>query len=253
MTFLFKQLSKDFRVSEELPFTPTGKWDAFYVYIEKQNMTTQELIDHIRKTCNLSRMSIGIAGLKDKKAIARQWISIYNRALRKAWGEKVFVEALAQKVKILETTRHAFPLNLSTPITNRFALTFRANKHLGQGEKEHAKKEILALLQQGYPNAFGDQRFGIGGRNSTQGREILHQQSTELAHMKKHDIIFKIQAYASQLFNEYIDTAHISPTTTPLDGTILTWDHQGKIMYGVYIHATQQVHPVSLGKSSWRS
>jgi TruD family tRNA pseudouridine synthase len=84
MSFLFKQVSSDFRVFEELPFSLSGNGDAFYVYIEKRNLTTHELLEHIQKKCHISRMSIGIAGLKDKKAIARQWISIYARALKKA-------------------------------------------------------------------------------------------------------------------------------------------------------------------------
>lgn len=82
MTFNFKQKSFDFFVHEHLPFKLKGHGDAFYVYIEKRNITTYEVIDHLRKRFGLSRMTIGIAGLKDKKAIARQWISIYDRALK---------------------------------------------------------------------------------------------------------------------------------------------------------------------------
>lgn len=84
MSFSFKKTSADFNVYEELPFALSGKGDAFYVYIEKRNLTTQEVIDYLRKKLGLSRLSLGIAGLKDKKAIARQRISIYDRALKQA-------------------------------------------------------------------------------------------------------------------------------------------------------------------------
>ena len=162
MTFSFKQKSQDFHVYEELPFVLSGKGEALYVYIEKRNLTTQDVIDHLRNRLKISRMSLGIAGLKDKKAIARQRISIYDRALKQAGGENVFVDALAEITRIIKVDRHDFPLNLSTPITNRFAITFRSQKNLGQEEKARAQQVVNDLLDTGYPNLFGSQRCGIG-------------------------------------------------------------------------------------------
>jgi tRNA pseudouridine13 synthase len=237
MTFAFKQTSADFRVSEELPFALAGKGEALYVYIEKRNVTTQEVILHLRKKLKLSRLSLGIAGLKDKKAIAKQWISIYDRALKKAGGERLFVDTLAEIVKIIEVSRHSFPLNLSTPISNRFSLHFKAQKHLGQQERKEAQEIVQELLSKGYPNWYGEQRFGIGGRNTTQGWELLHGTSKEKKEMTKADIVFKIQAFASHVFNEFVE--RVDPAV--VDGTILTRTAQGKVQWGVYEEATKSV------------
>ncbi len=240
MSFSFKKTSADFHVYEELPFVLSGKGDAFYVYVEKRNLTTQEVIDYLRKKLKLSRLSLGIAGLKDKKAIARQWISIYDRALTQAGGERVFVDTLAEITKVIKTSRHAFPLNLSTPITNKFTITFRAQKNLWQAEKFQAQQVVTDLLATGYPNLFGVQRFGIGGRNSTQGWEILHGTSTEKKRMTPADVVFKLQAYASKIFNEY--ATQISESGKPLlDGDIVTRVGQGKFQYGIYETATNTV------------
>jgi tRNA(Glu) U13 pseudouridine synthase TruD len=248
MSFLFKQMSSDFRVYEELPFALTGKGDAFYVYIEKRNCTTQELLDHLQKKCWLSRMSIGIAGLKDKKAIARQWISIYNKALQKAWWEKIFCDILAQKVKIIEVWRHHTPLNLSTPIFNRFALVLRNSKHLGEQEKKLAKGTIARLLDEWYVNLFGSQRFGIGWRNTTQWWEILTNTSRELSKLSKPDIIFKIQAYVSHLFNEYVASLPSAKKTWGVfglfDGGVVTWQEGLKHHYGIYTEGDGMVRGV---------
>lgn len=138
MTFNFKQKSHDFFVSEQLPYKLTGKGDAFYVYFEKRNITTYEVLDHLRRELGLSRMSLGIAGLKDKKAVAKQWISIYDRALKKAGGQVAFLDALSEVVKVLDTGRHPFPMNMSTPITNAFQIKLRSTKKLGQEEKVQA-------------------------------------------------------------------------------------------------------------------
>ncbi len=248
MTFAFKQTSADFRVSEELPFALAGKGEALYVYIEKRNVTTQEVILHLRKKLKLSRLSLWIAGLKDKKAIAKQWISIYDRALKKAGGERLFVDTLAEIVKIIEVSRHPFPLNLSTPITNKFYITFKAQKNLGQAERAEAQQIVKELLEKGYPNRYGEQRFGIMGRNSTQGRELLHGTSKDKKEMTKADMVFKIQAFASQVFNEYVD--HVGSAL--VDGDIVAWTAQGKMQWGVYDATTKAVSPTEIkGADAW--
>lgn len=168
MPFLFKQKSFDFIVSEQLPFTPSGKGDALYVSIEKQNMTTQQIIRHLRNEFGLTRLTIGIAGLKDKKALARQRITIYDRALSKLGGERVFIDSLKDIVKVLDVTRHEYPIGMSTPISNQFHIRLRAEGTLSQDEKVHALDFTTATLRDGFPNLFGEQRFGIEGRNIDQ-------------------------------------------------------------------------------------
>jgi len=49
MIFQFKQKSQDFYVAENLPFTLSGKGDAFYVYFEKRNKTTHEVLEHLKR------------------------------------------------------------------------------------------------------------------------------------------------------------------------------------------------------------
>lgn len=49
MIFNFKEKSHDFFVSENLPFKLKGKGDALYVYFEKRNITTYEVLDYLRK------------------------------------------------------------------------------------------------------------------------------------------------------------------------------------------------------------
>jgi tRNA(Glu) U13 pseudouridine synthase TruD len=58
MLFSFKQKSQDFIVEEVLPYKLSGKGDAFFVYFEKRNNTTMEIIDFLCKELNLSRLSL---------------------------------------------------------------------------------------------------------------------------------------------------------------------------------------------------
>jgi len=55
-------------------------------------MTTMEVVQHLCARFKISRLTVGIAGLKDKRAITRQRVSIYNKALKKLGGERAFTE-----------------------------------------------------------------------------------------------------------------------------------------------------------------
>lgn len=203
--FLFKQKSQDFIVEEMLPFELTWRWDAFFVYIEKRNKNTADILQHLCSKFKISRKTIGIAGLKDKKAIARQWISIYKRALKQLGGEQVWLDALKEVSTIKETHRHTTPLNMSSGISNKFHIRLRAEKKLSQSERESTTKILHTIFKNWYSNVFGVQRFGINGRNSVQWREIIDWTSEFLKtkHPDRKEITFKLQAYASSLFNSY--------------------------------------------------
>ncbi|MEI8092490.1 MAG: tRNA pseudouridine(13) synthase TruD [bacterium] len=81
--FSFKQKSQDFVVQEELPFLLSGRGDVFFVFFEKRNLNTMDVVNHLCSAFNISRLTLGIAGLKDKRAITKQWICIYKSALKK--------------------------------------------------------------------------------------------------------------------------------------------------------------------------
>lgn len=81
--FSFKQKSQDFIVTEELPFSLSDTGDVFFVFFEKRNLNTMDIVNHLCSSLNIPRLTLGIAGLKDKKAITRQRICIYRSALKK--------------------------------------------------------------------------------------------------------------------------------------------------------------------------
>ena len=239
--FLFKQKSQDFIVEENLPFTPTEKGDALFVYYEKTNKTTMEIVDHLCKKLNISRMTLGIAGLKDKKALTRQRISIYKSALTKMGGTDTFLDTLAEQAKILEVHRHTHPIGLTTPITNTFHIRLRGNRHFSPDEKKTIKDSLHQLCRQWVPNLFGEQRFGIEGRNRQEGEALLAGDiSTTSKITNKKDIVFKIQAYASKLFNDYLFTRH-NKDQLLVDGDIISFEEKGKVQLGQYNKEKQTI------------
>lgn len=222
MLFSFKQKSQDFIVEETIPFKLRGKGDAFFVYFEKRNLTTMEVIDYLCKKLKISRMTLGFAGLKDKDAITRQWVSIYKSALQKMWWEKVFLEALSEITRIIQTNRHDKPIGMTSEIKNTFYIRLRALKNLSQIEKQKTEETMSNLFEEGFPNVFGNQRFGIEGRNRRQWKQLI---DGELKMKEKFDVKFKLQAYASWLFNEYV-MSRIKTKWELIDGEIVEVDSE---------------------------
>lgn len=199
--FLFKQKSFDFIVEERLPFVLSGKGDAFFVYFEKQNKTTMEIIEFLCNELKISRLTLGVAWLKDKDAITRQWISIYQSALKRMWWEQVFLNKLSRVAKIISTNYHQRPLQMTDHITNHFSIRLRATQALGQGVKAQALAIIENLFAQWFPNFFGTQRFGINGKNWEIGKNIVEKKTSIKNSFEEK---FKLQAYNSWLFNQYL-------------------------------------------------
>ena len=259
--FAFKQKSQDFIVEEQLPFAPKGKGDALFVFFEKRNLNTMDVINHLTSRLKISRMALGIAGLKDKKAITRQWISIYKSQLQKIGWAKTFMGVLAEKTRIIEATWHTKPIGLTTNISNLFHIRLRSLKKLSQQEKDDVTQSLRVLFTGGFVNVFGEQRFGIEKRNIAIGRAILDKDEI---YQDKKEGLFKLQAYSSQLFNEYADM-RVCMWLLPVDGDIVEIvDKNTGIFkdFAVYHEATNSVkvfknqkgsgqffrHPRSLGK-----
>lgn len=242
MTFQFKQQARDFYVTELLPFTPSGEGDALYVLIEKRNLTTHDVITHLRETFGISRKTIGIAGLKDKRAVAKQRITIYDSALSKIGGERKFVDALSKIVRIVDVTRHEFPIGLSTPIANEFHIRLRSPRKLGQSLREKSIQIVQDILDDGYPNLFGDQRFGIHGCNRKQWLDIMRGSSHKNSKLTKSEQLFKLQAFSSKMFNDYVKQ-RVKKWLNPLDGDIVTRYDGIESRYGILDLGQQTITP----------
>ncbi len=215
MLFSFKQKSQDFIVEEELPFQLSWKWDALFVYFEKRNLSTMDIIKFLCKQLNISRLTLWFAWLKDKDAITRQRVSIYKSALNKIWWENNFLNTLSQKTRIIKTSRHHQPIGMTTHINNTFHIRLRANKNLSQIEIKNIQTLIPKLFKTWFPNSFGKQRFWIDSKNRQIGKDIL---DSKIILKEKFESKFKLQSYASRLFNQYLDIR------TKWGISLLDWD-----------------------------
>ena len=62
---------------EELSlYEPSGTGVHTWIWVEKRGLSTMEMIAAMAEVLGLREREIGYAGLKDARAVTRQWISI---------------------------------------------------------------------------------------------------------------------------------------------------------------------------------
>jgi tRNA pseudouridine13 synthase len=143
---------EDFLV-EEIPLEGKGGTTGPFLIctLTKTNWELQHAVKEIAKRLGISHRRIGWAGTKDRNAITKQWISIYDVTAEQ-------VAAIHLKDIVLEPLRSANEaLSLGQLSGNRFDLVIRDTEVPDLGARVD---EITKTVREGVPNYFGLQRFG---------------------------------------------------------------------------------------------
>jgi tRNA pseudouridine13 synthase len=143
---------EDFLV-EEIPLIKKGGTSGPFLIcrLTKTNWELGHAIKEIAKRLGISHRRIGWAGTKDRNAITRQWISLYNVTAGQVAGihlADIILEPLAQANE---------SLSLGDLLGNQFDIVIRDAEPSCLEERVNA---ITTTISQGIPNYFGLQRFG---------------------------------------------------------------------------------------------
>ena len=142
-----KERLEDFIVSEIADIYPEGQGEYSLYILKKFNISTWDALGKIAKKLRISMDSIGYGGLKDKKAIAHQFITIKNGP-KKDLKEKEF-----EIIYLGKTTKS---MSKDLLIKNKFEIVVRDF----QIKEEKFDKEVELIRKFGLANYFDEQRFG---------------------------------------------------------------------------------------------
>ena len=71
-----KSAPEDFEVEEIPAYEPCGSGDHVYLWIEKRAMGAEYFNRQIARRLGIANNEVGTAGLKDRQAVTRQWVSV---------------------------------------------------------------------------------------------------------------------------------------------------------------------------------
>lgn len=195
-----KRLPEDFVVIELWQPEFSGEGEHLYLHIEKTGQNTPWVAQQLAKAFRVPIKTVGYSGLKDRQAIAHQWFSLPVPA------EKSQIDPEIEGVSILKRARHSTKLRRGTHAGNHFKIRLREL----EGNPETAKARIEALIEQGFPNYFGLQRFGHNGNNLRAGMQLSKRRRL-VGHPKRG---IYLSAMRSALFNRVL-TAQIEAGNWP--------------------------------------
>jgi tRNA pseudouridine13 synthase len=153
----FRSTPEDFEVEEIPAYMPAGEGEHVFALIEKRERTTPEAVRALCESVGADPKDAGWAGLKDRVAVTRQWVSIFGTT------PETLSRASAEGVRVLEATRHPHKLRTGHLRANRFRLRLR---EIDPARMNDLERVLCEIETQGLPNYYGLQRFGRDGDNA---------------------------------------------------------------------------------------
>jgi tRNA pseudouridine13 synthase len=213
-----KDAPEDFVVEEIPAYAPAGTGEHVFIRLTKRDRTTPDAVRDVARALGCDPREAGYAGMKDKRAVTTQTISLH--APRGTKPDDLAAQALSVAVPgvtIHEAAPHGNKLKPGHLLGNRFTIAVR-------GVPPERAAEVAASLErvarEGVPNAFGEQRFGAAGDNADRALAWLRGQ--DRGPRDKTLLRLLWSSLQSAIFNAVLDARVKDGTwTTPLAGDLL--------------------------------
>ena len=189
---ILRSQMSDFKVFEQLPFAPCGEGEHLFIYIRKTGANTLFVARELAKYFKVKEQLVSYAGLKDRFAVTEQWFGVHVPGKQEYNLDDLNIEG----VEVLEYQRHNKKLRTGALTGNRFELILRDVSAIKALTERWQK-----IVEQGVPNYFGEQRFGIDGGNIDRALALFSGQKVK--DKKKRGIY--LSAARSHIFNAVID------------------------------------------------
>ena len=180
---------------EEIPaYQPAGEGGHTFLFIEKRGLTTFDAIARIARMFGVAARDVGYAGMKDKQATTRQWLSVPGLDPAQA------LSLAEPDLKVLSAAGHPHKLRLGHLRGNRFevVLTGAATDE----ELAELRARFSGISADGVPNRYGEQRFGADTANAARGLALLRGERNERDKRKRKLMLSALQ---SAVFNRALE------------------------------------------------
>jgi tRNA pseudouridine13 synthase len=209
---------QDFFVEEIPAYLPSGQGSHLMILIEKCLLNTEDVVRALSRHLDISPRDIGYAGLKDRKAVTRQWFSV------PASTQENLANFTHDQIMIQKTGLHTNKIKTGHLKGNRFEVLIRTESKQAHNS---ISQRIESLKTMGLPNYYGPQRFGRDGKNEDEGMRILSGHGPKY---KSRKLRLLLSALQSGLFNDLLaKRIRQGLFNRVLEGDILVKDSSGGI------------------------
>ena len=183
-----------FIVEEIAAYPPRGEGEHTFLWVEKRGLTTFDAISAVALALGVPPRDVGYAGMKDRHATTRQWLSVPK-------ADPEAAQAIRRpELTVLAAARHPHKLRLGHLRANRFEVVLTGAA--SDDEMQALRARFAELAARGVPNRFGDQRFGGAGDNAARGLALLRGERRERDKRKRRLLLSAVQ---SAVFNRALE------------------------------------------------
>ncbi len=190
-----KEQPEDFEVEEIPAYPPSGDGGFLYLWLEKRDLGADYFTKQIARRLNLGPGEVGMAGLKDRRAVTRQWVSV------PASAEPNLSRLDGEGIRVLQVSRHTNKLRTGHLHGNRFKVLVR---NPTTSDDAAVRALVDRLREQGLANFYGPQRFGNHGETLSLGFALLRGETPERKVRNPFLKRLALSAVQSAVFNHYL-------------------------------------------------
>jgi tRNA pseudouridine13 synthase len=159
-----KETPEDFVVEEIPAYRPSGTGEHVFVTFTKRDRTTMDAVRAIARELGCDPRAAGFAGMKDKRAVTTQTVSVQTPRGASAADLATRARRLAlEGITVHDASPHPHKMKAGHLAGNRFAINVRG---IPEGRVGEVATAFERIGREGVANAFGAQRFGARGDNA---------------------------------------------------------------------------------------
>ena len=225
-----KSRPDDFIVEEFLTlpeFSPSGEYVIYR--LEKRGLSTLEVINRLVHRYGIWDREINFAGMKDKYAFTSQYLSIRGKRLKEIREKNFVLTPLGRAVR---------PVGPDLLRKNKFTITLRS---LDEVRIPVLINSLNEVSRWGFPNYFGEQRFGSArhGKGFLAKRLVLGDfegaLKLYLAGWSSEDraIVKEFKKFVSDHWGDWEECLRVAPRSNERSVLAYLKDHPGDFLKAI--------------------
>lgn len=188
---------EDFIVNEVLGYEATEEGEHAFLMIRKRNTNSEWVARQIAKLVGVKKMDVGFTGMKDRRAVTTQAFTVRVTGQDEPDWSQLNHNDDEEQIELLSVSRHQRKLKRGDLAGNRFAITLRQV----DGDQAEIEKRLEQIRERGFPNYFGEQRFGFDGNNLLQATKMFRREVKVKDRAKRGIYLSAVRSY---LFNQLL-------------------------------------------------